>query len=446
MNPLTPLRALSLATLAALVLFGTESAAAQEETTEGTVAAPVGEEYAEATLERLKALQKEFEAEREARLLEEVVRALESNQLDRDVLRGRIADLERELALERETREDAALAAEVRFERRLGDLEAAIARLQRALDETRRARESLADQIEALKKEIAALSERVEGIPVTKGPDAEVRLDLARTLLDQDHPGEARRLAGEVLAGNPPAEVSARARYLIGESHYAEKNYPDAVLAFHDVVSDFPRSAVAPDALWREAMALALMGRSEDASWLFRRLLDEYPGSEPARRVREELAEFKEDEPPDAEPEGDVPEAAQAQTPIVGEQPAATDESLTDEAAGEAAAEDVTAAEPAATDKVTPDEGEETTGAGPAAGGTPAGSTEATDADGPAPETPEAPTETRATDAEAPGEGLVPEESGASGEDAEPATEEPAGAGDAGDGDSPDAPATGEDQ
>ena len=76
---------------------------------------------------------------------------------------------------------------------------------------------------------------------------------------------------------------------LVGESYYQEKNYHEAILAFHKVVEATPTTAETPQAMLREAQSFAQLGKQENAAFLFRKLLSDYPDSEQADEVRKEL-------------------------------------------------------------------------------------------------------------------------------------------------------------
>lgn len=112
------------------------------------------------------------------------------------------------------------------------------------------------------------------------------------TLVRVEHAEEGRKLLTEFLAAEPNSVLMPNALYWIGESHYVEKNYPQAILSFKEVTRRYPKHHKAAAALLKIGMSYAMMGEKDNASLYLRALLKDFPKSEPAPAARKKLAEL----------------------------------------------------------------------------------------------------------------------------------------------------------
>lgn len=112
------------------------------------------------------------------------------------------------------------------------------------------------------------------------------------TLVTTEHPGEGRTLLLEFLSAEPSSVLVPNALYWIGESHFVEKSYPQAILSFKEVTRRYPKHHKAAAALLKIGMAYAMLGEKDNASLYLRALLQDFPKSEPAPAARKKLAEL----------------------------------------------------------------------------------------------------------------------------------------------------------
>ncbi|MHC1701575.1 MAG: tol-pal system protein YbgF [Humidesulfovibrio sp.] len=112
------------------------------------------------------------------------------------------------------------------------------------------------------------------------------------TLVRAEHAPEGRKLLQEFLEAEPNSVLVPNALYWIGESHYVEKNYPQAILSFKDVTKRYPKHHKAAAALLKIGMSYAMLGEKDNASLYLRALLQDFPKSEPAPAARKKLAEL----------------------------------------------------------------------------------------------------------------------------------------------------------
>ncbi len=127
-----------------------------------------------------------------------------------------------------------------------------------------------------------------EAAPVQKSL-YEQGMNLVRT---EQNPEEGRRLLTEFLEIDPQSALVPNALYWIGESHFQQKSYAQAILSFKDVTRRFQKHHKAAAALLKIGMSYLAMGEKDNATLYLRALLREYPKSEPAPAARKKLAEL----------------------------------------------------------------------------------------------------------------------------------------------------------
>ena len=116
--------------------------------------------------------------------------------------------------------------------------------------------------------------------------DAALKATLA------DKPAEGRKLWEDFLTRYPASKLAPNADYWLGETYYAEKNYPLAILSFQKVRQDYPKHEKAAAALLKIGMSYRMSGDRDNALLYLRALLDQYPKSEPAPIARQQIREL----------------------------------------------------------------------------------------------------------------------------------------------------------
>ena len=102
----------------------------------------------------------------------------------------------------------------------------------------------------------------------------------------------ARELYEEYVKRWPTDPRAADAHFRLGELWFGDKRYREAILEYGKVAQDFPRSDLAPDALFRTGESMLALNLRADARGLFEEVQKRYPGSTAARRARARLAEL----------------------------------------------------------------------------------------------------------------------------------------------------------
>ena len=85
------------------------------------------------------------------------------------------------------------------------------------------------------------------------------------------------------LEAYPNAALAPNAWYWLGESYYVTQNYPLAADAFNTLLTHFPDSGKAADALLKLGYAQLEMGRRTEGERTLRQVIDRYPGGDVAR-------------------------------------------------------------------------------------------------------------------------------------------------------------------
>jgi tol-pal system protein YbgF len=157
------------------------------------------------------------------------------------------------------------------------------------------------------KPPVVAKDDRIEvsrrtpsvGIQARRAPPRERPSDR-----DGDAASEYRTAVELVKAGQHDAAVAAlrafigkharhdyadNAQYWLGETFYAAKEYPQALIEFRNVVENYPRGNKVPDALLKVGYCYQSMGQTEKARAVLEQVVNLYPKTEPAALAAKRL-------------------------------------------------------------------------------------------------------------------------------------------------------------
>ena len=113
--------------------------------------------------------------------------------------------------------------------------------------------------------------------------------DAAFTALKaSDYP---KAIAGfrSFVATYPTSPLASNAQYWLGEAHYVNREYQNAITAFQRVTTEWPESRKAPDALVKIGFTQAALNRNGDARVTLEDVVRRYPGTEAAQLAAERL-------------------------------------------------------------------------------------------------------------------------------------------------------------
>ena len=91
------------------------------------------------------------------------------------------------------------------------------------------------------------------------------------------------------LKKHPQSEYADNAQYWIGESHYALREFDQAILEFDVVRRRYPKGDKVPAALLKQGFAFAELGDKVDARLILQELVDRYPQAPEAGKAKQKL-------------------------------------------------------------------------------------------------------------------------------------------------------------
>jgi tol-pal system protein YbgF len=181
-------------------------------------------------------------------------------------------------------------------DQRVKDLEARVAKLTEAF----KAQEG---QLTAREEELRELQKNIrQQQPVAGGTPAEspeisaaeteaVRSDYEiawRALEKKDYRLAISRFK-EFLQKHPKSKLANNAQYWIGESHYALREFDQAILEFDAVRSRYPQADKVPAALLKQGFAFAELGEKVNARLILQEVVEKYAQSPEAVQAKQKL-------------------------------------------------------------------------------------------------------------------------------------------------------------
>ncbi|MFQ5877825.1 MAG: tol-pal system protein YbgF [Acidobacteriota bacterium] len=94
---------------------------------------------------------------------------------------------------------------------------------------------------------------------------------------------------GEFVERFPDSPLADDAQYLIGEVHFSQRQYPEAVEAFDHLIDTYRDGDKTGPAYLKKGLALLEMNRTADAVIQLQHVISAYPKSEEARIARDRL-------------------------------------------------------------------------------------------------------------------------------------------------------------
>lgn len=162
--------------------------------------------------------------------------------------------------------------------------------------------EELKGQVATLQTRIQALEQRAVAEelalkqpsppPVPKGSVSSY--ETGKKLYDEGKFDEALEVLKE--AQTKVAKNSDQAKkilFLIGEVHFSAKDYAAAALEFAEFRKTFPKDALVPTAIYRQAWSFKNLGKSKESRLFFQDLIDKYPSHAMGQRAKNDLKNLK---------------------------------------------------------------------------------------------------------------------------------------------------------
>lgn len=204
------------------------------------------------------------------KLSADIQATIDSTKTEMQAMNGKLDDVS--VSLKKPTEDLARYREDA--DKRIIALEDSIMKLQTSLDELTK---KLGDLDQA--KKVAATPDSV----YMKGLD---------TFKAGDMPA-AREIFTRFLEQAPQHDLAANAHYWIGETHYNQKNYELAILAFQDVIKNFPTKDKVPAAMLKQAMAFDAINDQKSAKFVLKKLGETFPMSGEAAKAKDLLKGIK---------------------------------------------------------------------------------------------------------------------------------------------------------
>ena len=181
-------------------------------------------------------------------------------------------------------------------DQRVKDLEARVAKLTEGF-------KTQEGQLKAREEELRDLQKNIrQQQPVAGGSSAEkteasaaeneaVRTDYEiawRALEKKDYRLAISRFK-EFLQKHPKSKLAMNAQYWIGESHYALREFDQAILEFDAVRSRYPQADKVPAALLKQGFAFAELGEKVNARLILQEVVEKYAQSPEAAQAKQKL-------------------------------------------------------------------------------------------------------------------------------------------------------------
>jgi TolA-binding protein len=198
------------------------------------------------------------------------------------------------------------------------DLGVQLTRLSDDLTRVKGELEVATHDLDALEKSLGALETKTEGrfaalrgtgaleeyeakqrlAALPKGDERAALLSLAQKEEQSGDKGVARQLYEEYARRWPGDPKAAEARFRAGELLFGQRRWREALLAYGKVAEDFPRSELAPDAMFGAAESMLRLEMKDEAQAVLQQLVENHPKHKAAARAKARLAELAPPPPP----------------------------------------------------------------------------------------------------------------------------------------------------
>lgn len=167
--------------------------------------------------------------------------------------------------------------------------------VQKSVEDGKFQKDELDRRLAALEDRLAKLEKKLGEQATATGPNVSTPEGVYEAGIAAFKAGEmqkARDLFNRFVEQNPSHALKPNSHYWIGETYYTEKNYEPAILAFQEVIKNYPKSDKAPAALLKQGMSFKNIGDKKSARYVLNKLKDDYPQTEDAKKAKGLLKEL----------------------------------------------------------------------------------------------------------------------------------------------------------
>jgi len=113
--------------------------------------------------------------------------------------------------------------------------------------------------------------------------------EIAWSALDKKDYRLAIQRFRDFLKRYPKSNLADNAQYWIGESHYALREFDQAILEFDAVRRKYPQGEKVPAALLKQGYSFAELGEKVNARLILQEVIEKYPQSSEAMKAKQKL-------------------------------------------------------------------------------------------------------------------------------------------------------------
>lgn len=177
-------------------------------------------------------------------------------------------------------------------DQRIKQLETRLAKAEEDLKAQGEALKAREEAIKQLRETLETQEKTASGDGFAEGAESDaIRKDYEaawRTLDKKDYRGAITRFK-EFIKKYPKSALVGNAQYWIAESHYALREFDQAIIEFDAVRRKYPRAEKAPAALLKQGFAFAELGEKVNARLILQEVVEKYPQSPEAVRAKQRL-------------------------------------------------------------------------------------------------------------------------------------------------------------
>jgi tol-pal system protein YbgF len=115
------------------------------------------------------------------------------------------------------------------------------------------------------------------------------RYAMAKQRFDRGDYESARKAFRELIRTAPRSPHADNAQFWIGETHYRERQYEEAILAYQNVIEQYPDGNKVRASLLKQGLAFYMLGDKPNARRILEALIHQYPNSSEANIARNKL-------------------------------------------------------------------------------------------------------------------------------------------------------------
>jgi tol-pal system protein YbgF len=173
-------------------------------------------------------------------------------------------------------------------DQRVKELEARVAKLAEGLKSKEEQLKLREDELKEVRKGLQLPAEANE---MAAAENETIRRDYEvawRNLEKRDYRSAIARFK-DFQKKHPKSNLGVNAQYWIGESHYALREFDQAIVEFDAVRSRYPEGEKVPSALLKQAFAFADLGENPNARLLLQEVVEKYAQTPEATQAKQKL-------------------------------------------------------------------------------------------------------------------------------------------------------------